>query len=173
MAAQRHGEIQLLADDLERLRNASLAHRAEAVREGTSDVHAPGAERDRLQHILAGADAAIHVHFDSIADRLGKAPPVIESADVLADPRGMIGALCAALRIPFREEMLSWPPGRRKSDGVWAPVWYAAVERSTGFAAPEVAAPVTLPPALQRIADTARPHYERLARYRLTTPSSP
>ena len=113
--------------------------------------------------------------FDAVANRLGEAPPVIESADVLANPRGMMRALCAALRIPFRDEMLSWPPGRRKSDGVWAPVWYAAVERSTGFAAPapDTAAPVTLPPTLQRIADAARPHYERLARYRLTAPSSP
>jgi hypothetical protein len=70
--------------------------------------------------------------------------------------------------------MLSWPPGRRKSDGVWAPAWYAAVERSTGFAAPtpDTAAPITLPPALQRIADAARPHYERLARHRLAAPSS-
>ena len=67
----------------------------------------------------------------------GAAPPVVEGADVLADPRGMLGALCAALGIPFREEMLSWPAGPRASDGVWAPAWYEAVERSTGFAAPD------------------------------------
>ena len=58
--------------------------------------------------------------FERAAERLGDAPPVVEGQDVLADPRGMLGALCAALGISFDEAMLSWPPGRRASDGVWA-----------------------------------------------------
>ena len=29
--------------------------------------------------------------------------------------------------------MLSWPAGKRATDGVWAPAWYDQVERSTGF----------------------------------------
>lgn len=74
--------------------------------------------------------------FDREADRLGRAPPVVRGADVLADPRGMLSALCEALGIPFDEAMLRWPAGPRDSDGVWAPAWYDAVERSTGFEAP-------------------------------------
>ncbi|HXA38418.1 MAG TPA: hypothetical protein VNW53_05400 [Phenylobacterium sp.] len=105
--------------------------------------------------------------FDREADRLGRAPPVVEGADVLADPRGALSALCAALGVPFAEEMLSWPAGRRASDGVWAPAWYAAVERSTGFAAPERPPGAPLDDGLRRIAEAARPHYEALARYRL------
>ena len=31
--------------------------------------------------------------------------------------------------------MLHWPAGPRDSDGVWAPYWYDAVARSTGFEA--------------------------------------
>src|SRR5271163_3025461 len=65
--------------------------------------------------------------FEREADRLGYAPPVIESEDVLASPR-------AALAIPFTDKMLEWPAGRRASDGIWGKVWYDAVERSTGFA---------------------------------------
>ncbi len=106
--------------------------------------------------------------FDRERDRLGRAPPVIEADDVLADPRGMMRALCAALEIPFSEAMLAWPSGRRATDGVWAPVWYGSVERSTGFAKPR--ADKRRPPlsaALQRLADQARPHYERLARFKL------
>ncbi len=49
--------------------------------------------------------------FDRAADRLGRAPPVIEAQDVLADPRGALLALCAAVEIPFDPAMLSWPPG--------------------------------------------------------------
>jgi hypothetical protein len=106
--------------------------------------------------------------FERECDRLGAPPPVIEAEDVLADPRAALGALCAALGIGFSERMLSWPAGRRASDGVWAPVWYGSVERSTGFARPR--APVqreSLEPRLRGIADEARPHYERLRRFKL------
>lgn len=106
--------------------------------------------------------------FDREADRLGRAPPVIESADVLKNPGGTLGALCAALDIPFDDDMLHWPAGRRASDGAWAPAWYDAVERSTGFAAPRESGAVSLAPALAAIADAARPHYERLAAHKLS-----
>ena len=29
--------------------------------------------------------------------------------------------------------MLSWPSGKRDSDGVWAPYWYSEVEKTTAF----------------------------------------
>jgi hypothetical protein len=106
--------------------------------------------------------------FEREADRLGRAPPVIDANDVLCDPRGVLGALCAALGIGFSERMLSWPAGRRASDGVWAPAWYSAVERSTGFSAPRARAlRQDLPDDLQRVADAARGDYERLAAHRL------
>ena len=105
--------------------------------------------------------------FDREADRLGRAPVVVEGADVLADPARTLASLCEALGVSFRPEMLTWPPGRRDSDGVWAPAWYQAVEASTGFAAPEQAAAQALSPDLQRIADQARPHYEALARWKI------
>ena len=107
--------------------------------------------------------------FEREADRLGRAPPVIQASDVLADPAGTLTALCAALEIPFLQEMLSWPAGRRGSDGVWAPAWYDEVERSTGFGPPRPeAGPADLPPRLRPIAEAARPHYERLAAFRLS-----
>jgi hypothetical protein len=105
--------------------------------------------------------------FELEADRLGRAPPVVDSADLLTDPAGTLKALCAALGIAFTEAMLTWPAGRRASDGVWAPAWYDAVERSTGFGPRPTAEDRPLPDSLRRVADQARPYYERLSAHRL------
>lgn len=104
--------------------------------------------------------------FDYVCDRLGHAPPVIDAADVLKDPRGTLSALCAMLGIPFTDRMLHWPPGPRTSDGVWAPHWYAAVERSTGFAPYREREP-KLSDFQWELADLCKAHYERLAKHRL------
>lgn len=105
--------------------------------------------------------------FAREADRLGHAPPVIEGVDVLRDPAATLSKLCAALDIPWTTQMLSWPAGRRATDGVWAPAWYDAVEKSTGFGPPPEEKPLQLSADLQRIADEARPHYEALAKWKL------
>lgn len=104
--------------------------------------------------------------FDMVANHLGHAPPVIEADQVLANPRTMLTKLCAALKIPFDDAMLKWPPGPKSFDGVWAPHWYNAVWQSEGFAAPSHKV-VTLPPELAKIADEARPYYEKLKAHTL------
>src|SRR3954468_16083022 len=75
--------------------------------------------------------------FERESDRLGHAPPVIDANDVLTNPEGVLSKLCGALRIAWDPTMLSWAPGRRDTDGPWAPHWYGAVEGSTGFGPPE------------------------------------
>jgi len=89
--------------------------------------------------------------------------PVLDSADLLAAPEPALRALCAALGVPFSAAMLSWPPGPRASDGVWAPYWYDNVRRSTGFV--PVTGPVSPPgldPALEPLLDECMPYYEKL-----------
>jgi hypothetical protein len=110
--------------------------------------------------------------FEIEAERLGTAPPVIDADDVLADPRRVLTELCGALGIPFKTSMLRWPAGPRSTDGLWAPVWYGAVEASTGFATPATSEPV-LDERLAAIAESARPYYHRLAQYRLAPARTP
>jgi len=106
-------------------------------------------------------------YFDRVADRLGRAPPVIDSADVLADPDAVLRLLCAALAIPFDPAMLQWPPGRRASDGVWAAHWYGTVEASTGFGSPDPGPPPVLDPEAAVVVAAVRPDYDYLARHSL------
>ena len=105
--------------------------------------------------------------FERETDRLGTPPPVVDANDVLANPAGILSALCSALGIAWDEAMLSWAPGRRPTDGPWAPHWYAAVEASTGFGPPEDG-PVQLPDQARQLAEQCRPYYQRLAVHRLT-----
>ena len=63
----------------------------------------------------------------------GRIPPIVDARDLLEDPRGMLGKLCDAIGVEFSDSMLSWPAGRRDTDGIWAKHWYANVEKSTGF----------------------------------------
>lgn len=104
--------------------------------------------------------------FEAVMKERGSSPPILEAADVLADPEGMLRALCAALDLPFTDKMLSWPPGPRDTDGVWAKHWYANVEASTGFAAPKRSKP-ELSDTQAALAGTCMPFYEELRQHRL------
>lgn len=64
---------------------------------------------------------------------LGQDPPVLVAHRILQDPRGVLTRLCDRLGIEFEPAMLSWKPGARPEDGIWAPFWYASVHRSSGF----------------------------------------
>jgi hypothetical protein len=104
--------------------------------------------------------------FEWVRNRTGRVPPVLDSADVLRDPRRLLGLLCDALGIEFQEAMLSWPPGPRATDGIWAKHWYGEVEKSTGFR-PYQPKQIDLPERLQPIYRQCLEHYERLYEHRL------
>ena len=54
-----------------------------------------------------------HKLFRKLCDRDGRAPPVIDSDDLLENPYGMVEAYCKAVNIPFVPQALSWEPGTR------------------------------------------------------------
>ncbi|MGB8813175.1 MAG: HAD family hydrolase [Paracoccaceae bacterium] len=104
--------------------------------------------------------------FDEVADWSGTAPVVIDSDDIRADPAGMLQKLCSALNISFTRNMLRWPAGGNAADGVWAPHWYGAVHRSTGFDGAEGPLP-DLGGTYAELARQALPYYQRLSEFRL------
>jgi hypothetical protein len=104
--------------------------------------------------------------FEMVRSATGRIPPVLDTEDVLRDPRGLLSRFCGVLRIPFTEQMLSWPPGRRPTDGIWAKYWYDAVEKSTGFE-PYAPRPRTVPPDLEPLLQECLPLYEALRAHRL------
>ena len=105
--------------------------------------------------------------FDQVRQLTGETPAVVDSRDLLLDPRGVLAALCERLGLDFRESMLSWPPGPRATDGVWAKHWYAGVERTTGFG-PYRPKHEALSPALAELLPPCRELYEHLYAQRLT-----
>lgn len=104
--------------------------------------------------------------FDQVAQTTGRAPLVIDSADIRANPSESLTKLCNALGIPFTETMLHWPSGPKPYDGIWAPHWYGAVHSSTGFDAAEGALP-DLPSEYKALSDKALIYYEKLATFSL------
>ncbi|HTT38252.1 MAG TPA: HAD family hydrolase [Burkholderiales bacterium] len=71
--------------------------------------------------------------FDYVQEACGRTPPVIDAGEFLKAPESHLRVLCAELGIDYTPRMLRWAPGPRASDGVWAPYWYEAVLRSSGF----------------------------------------
>lgn len=106
--------------------------------------------------------------FDKVRRETGAVPPVLDSKDVLEDPRTLLTRLCEALSIPVLDEMFSWPAGAQDTDGVWAKHWYDSVNRSTGF---QPYRPKTehFPEALQDLLAECLPIYEELYAHRLTS----
>ena len=96
-----------------------------------------------------------------LLEQWDETPPVIDAGDFLRAPEAYLRWLCDWLDIPFTPRMLSWPPGPRSSDGVWAPYWYDTVQRSTGFE-PWRPREISLGEHDAAVAEACRPAYDRL-----------
>ncbi len=90
----------------------------------------------------------------------GQQPAILDSRELLLDPGTVLEKLCANLEITYTDDMLSWPAGARPEDGIWAPHWYHAVHRSTGFSV-EVAKE-NFPERLEPLLAQCKPWYDKL-----------
>ncbi len=73
--------------------------------------------------------------FDWVREQTGAIPPVVDARMCLQNPGTDAALLCEAIGVDFDPAMLSWPPGLRETDGIWAKHWYGEVAKSTRFAA--------------------------------------
>lgn len=104
--------------------------------------------------------------FNWVRETTGKTPPVLDARDVLENPRRLLGLLCDALDVDFSECMLSWPPGLRDTDGVWAKYWYNEVTTTTSFQ-PYRAKNEEVPGHLHELLAECRHYYAQLYAHRL------
>lgn len=63
----------------------------------------------------------------------GQKPFVVDSSELLTNPRIILTKMCNYADIEFRESMLHWEAGPKIFDGSWAKYWYGNVHQSTAF----------------------------------------
>lgn len=94
----------------------------------------------------------------------GRTPVVLDATRLLRDPEGVLTRACAAWGIAWEPAMLSWPAGPKPEDGVWAPLWYANVHRSTGFE-PYRPSEAPFPERLKPMLEASLPLYAFIAKH--------
>ncbi|HWY40516.1 MAG TPA: hypothetical protein VNX27_06945 [Chthoniobacterales bacterium] len=104
--------------------------------------------------------------FNFVRERTHTTPPVVDARDVLQNPEHTLRLLCDTIGVSFDKKMLSWPPGLRETDGVWAKHWYDAVARSTSFEAYKPREGI-IPISHREVYERCRECYEDLYKHRL------
>jgi len=99
----------------------------------------------------------IYNHVTRRADE----PVILDSGELLKNPEVVLTKLCGRLGIPFDRAMLSWKPGPRPEDGVWAKYWYQNVHKSSGFE-PQATSTRQLPERLASLYEEALPYYREM-----------
>jgi hypothetical protein len=111
--------------------------------------------------------------FAAVRDATGTTPAVIDAADLVADPPGIMSAYCARIGLSFTPQMLSWEPGERAE---WARTahWHrdASESRHVTPTANHYAVRVDNDKALAAMYRHHLPFYEELRRCRIR-PSVP
>ena len=108
-------------------------------------------------------DVGYALHLDLLRHLQARAqnPPVLDSKQILLNPRKVLNELCGRIGIPFQEAMLSWKAGARPEDGSWSKYWYKSVHESTGFGE-YVKKSAPFPKHLEPLLAECMPYYEQL-----------
>ena len=58
---------------------------------------------------------------------------IIDSDDLLQNPKKYLSEWCIRIGIKFDQSMLKWRKGNHPNDGIWSKHWYDNVIKTTGF----------------------------------------
>lgn len=100
-------------------------------------------------------------------DKNNKEITVVDSGDLLKDPKTILSILCSRLNIPFESKMLKWEKGPKNCDGVWAKYWYKNVHESTCFVKQKTSER-PLPNQCKNLYEEAMEYYIALRKYSIT-----
>ena len=103
-----------------------------------------------------------HIELLEHLQSCGQTPPVLDSKQILLNPKKVLNELCERIGIPFQEAMLNWEAGARPEDGSWAKYWYKSVHESTGFGG-YVKKSIPFPESLKPLLAECQPYYEQLS----------
>jgi len=104
--------------------------------------------------------------FDFVRGQANSVPIIVDAKDVLQNPERTLRLLCETIGVSFDAAMLSWPPGLRDTDGIWAKYWYDEVARSTSFQ-PYTPREGVVPERLREIYEQCSECYKKLHKLRL------
>ena len=113
-------------------------------------------------------DIGYEAHLKLINYLMGinKMPIVVDSKDILVDPKRMLNKICDLVGIPFDENMLEWDKGPIEEDGIWAKYWYNSVHKSTKFNTyTRVTEPI--PASLKALLEASLTYYEVLLKMKI------
>lgn len=121
--------------------------------------YAAWVEKPTLQDV----DYKQHIELFDYLQALGQNPVVLDSKQILLNPKKVLSELCDRIGIDFQESMLSWKAGARPEDGSWAKYWYKSVHESTGFGK-YVQKSEPFPESLKPLLAECVPYYEQLSK---------
>lgn len=71
--------------------------------------------------------------YNYLKNENGESPLIVDATDLRNNTKDTLKKLCNTLNIEWDPLMLSWEPGLKEYDGVWAKHWYPSVMSSRSF----------------------------------------
>lgn len=124
----------------------------------------PSLARNLPEPTLADTGLSEQVALLSHELSAGRTPVVLDATRLRQEPEAVLRSACRRWGLAWDPAMLTWPPGPKGEDGVWAPYWYANVHASTGFA-PYRPPEAPVPGHLRALLERCQPLYARLVEH--------